>query len=552
MKRFKIVVIVLVCWILHLGSNLAGPQTPNIVPSQHRLNVVVDARLELLAVVQLLSNYGERLGLITRYDFPYNRNVVEYFSPYKNHRAVQLFAEMSKSGFSYDAPPAAMLYLSDPPDLNTQLPLTDYLSRRAGGEKRLNQFVSLLRDFASRTQFTTFFKSHQETYRQIVANARTKLVVSLPNPMEGIDYIGTLENYYGMKHHSYNIILVPLFVGGYGHRVERADGTCDIYNICGPINIENDLPVFGTVESFRDLAWHEFGHSFVVPTMGKLHISISKYSSLYEPISDTMKKQAYGSWETCVNEHLVRAVATRLAYQQIGKEAAEKTLLYEKTRGFFYVEALCKRLEQYENQRDKYRTFADFSPELIAVFKELSEKKLGSEFYSVPFTGTINAVVSDNKSVVLIVPTNENNKTVQDKIHAYVTAIRDKFFKDSPILTDKEALKKDLSGNSLVVYGTPAGNIWLAKHITQLPVQIRADQIVAESAYTGTNLRFISAWPNPQNPKKGIVIYTAQQAEDVYEINSVFHGPTDYVIAKGKEILKSADYNRQNRPWTFK
>ena len=536
--------IAFVCWILHLGSNLAGPQTPNIVPSQHRLNVVVDARLELLAVVQLLSNYGERLGLITRYDFPYKRDVVEYFPPYKNHHAVQLFAEMSKSGFSFDAPPAAMLYLSDPPGLNTQLPFTDYLNGRAGGQKRLNQFVSSLRDFANQTKFMEFYKSHQGVYQQIVTNAWMK--------MESVDYIGTLESYYGMKHNSYNIILVPLFVGGYGHRVERPDGACDIYNICGPINIENDLPVFGTVESFRDLAWHEFGHSFVVPTMGKLHSSISKYSSLYEPISDTMKKQAYGAWEICVNEHLVRAVAARLAYQQISKEAPERTLLYEKTRGFFYVEALCKRLEKYENERNKYRTFADFSPELIDVFKELSEKKLGSEFYSVPFTGTINAVVSDNKAVVLIVPTNENNKTAQDRIHAYVTAIRDKFFKDSPILTDKDALKKDLSSNSIVVYGTPAGNIWLSKHITELPVRIASDQITAETAYPGEHLRFISAWPNPQNPKKGIVLYTAQQAEDVMDINSVFHGPTDYVIAKGKEILKSADYNRQNRPWTFK
>ncbi len=544
MKRFRIVVVVLVCWILHLGSNLAGPQTPNIVPSQHRLNVVVDARLELLAVVQLLSNYGERLGLITRYDFPYKRDVVEYFSPYKNHRAVQLFAEMSKSGFSFDAPPAAMLYLSDPPDLNAQLPFTDYLSRRAGGQKRLSQFVTCLRDFANQTKFMEFYKSHQGVYQQIVTNAWMK--------MESVDYIGTLESYYGMKHHSYNIILVPLFVGGYGHRVERADGACDIYDICGPMNIEDNLPVFGTAESFRDLAWHEFGHSFIVPTMNKIHSDIAKYSSLYEPISDKMKKQAYANWEICVNEHLVRAVAARLAYHQIGKEAAEKTLIYERTRGFFYVEALCKQLEKYENERNKYRTFADFSPELIDVFKELSEKKLGSEFYSVPFTGTINAVVSDNKAVVLIVPTNENNKTIQDKIHAYITAIRDKFFKDSPILTDKEALKKDLSGNSLVVYGTPAGNIWLSKHITELPVRIASDQITAETAYPGEHLRFISAWPNPQNPKKGIVLYTAQQAEDVMDINSVFHGPTDYVIAKGKEILKSADYNRQSQPWTFK
>jgi hypothetical protein len=544
MGRFRIAVIVFACWALCTDTNVARTQTPDRKPSQHVLNIVVDPRLELLAAVQLLSGYGERLGLITRFDFPYKRDVIEHFSAYKKHRAVQLFAEMSKGGFSFDAPPAAMLYLSDPPDLNTQLPFTDYLNRRAGGQKRLNQFVSSLRDFARQTQFMTFFKSHQETYRQIVADARMK--------MEGIDYVGTLENYYGIKHHSYNIILVPLFVGGYGHRVERTDGACDTYNICGPISVENDLPVFGTVESFRDLAWHEFGHSFVVPTMNELRSSLAKYSSLYDPIADRMKKQAYPSWEICVNEHLVRAVTTRLAYREMGKEAAEKTLLYEKTKGFFYVEALCKQLEKYENERNKYQTFADFSPELINVFKKLAEMNLGDEFYSVPFTGTINAVVSDKKSVVLIVPTNESRKAVQDRIHTYVKVIHDRFFKDSPILTDTEALKKNLSNNSIIVYGTTAGNLWLAKHIAELPVRIRPDQIVTESTYSGTNLRFISAWPNPQNPQKGLVIYTAQQAEDVIDINSVFHGPTDYVVAKGTEILKPADYDKQGKRWTFK
>jgi hypothetical protein len=341
-------------------------------------------------------------------------------------------------------------------------------------------------------------------------------------------------------------------VGGFGHRLEGADGDCDIYNICGPINIENDLPVFGTAASFRSLAWHEFGHSFVVPTMNKIHSDITKYSSLFDPISDKMKEQAYGTWDTCVNEHLVRAVETRLAYLHIDKEVAQQTLRYEKTKGFFYVEVLCKRLEQYENQRDKYSTFADFSPEIIGVFKELSEKKLGDEFYSIPFTGPINAIVSDRKSAVLIMPTHERDKTAQDKIHTFIKAICAKFFKDAPILTDQEAFKMDLSSNSIIVYGTPAGNLWLAKHITELPVRILSDQIVAEISYPGTNLRFISAWPNPQNPRKGMVIYTAQQAEDVIEINAVFHGPTDYVVAKGTEVLKSADYNKQNKPWTFK
>nr|MBC8230115.1 DUF4932 domain-containing protein [bacterium] len=245
-------------------------------------------------------------------------------------------------------------------------------------------------------------------------------------------------------------------------------------------------------------------------------------------------------------------VTTRLAYREIGKEAGEEALQNEKIKSFVYVEALCKRLEQYENQRDKYPTFVDFYPELIKVFEEFSEKEFGDDFYSIPFTGTINAVSADRKSVILIIPTHENDKAVQDKIHAYVKGIHDKFFKDSLILTDEEALKRDLSTNALMVYGTTTGNLWLAQHIAELPVSVEADKIVADTVYSGAHLRFISAWPNPQNPQKGVCIYTAQQAEDVVGINGVFHGPTDYVIAKGTEVLKAANYKKQDGRWAFK
>lgn len=544
-------------FILFLLLGTIWPTARGLSETEHSPNVFVDPRMELLAVVQLLSGYGERYGLITRYDFRYKRDVMEYFSPHKNHPAVKLFAEMSATGFSYDAPPAAMLRLSEPPDLTLQLPFTGSLKKRAGSGERLNRFVSSLRDFARETNFTAFFQAHKGGFQAMVAVAKEK--------MEGIDYIGPLENYYGMKQHSYNIILVPLFRGAYGPRIKTADGTYDIYNITGPTGVANGIPTFGSAERFRHLAWHEFSHSFVNPITGKFHKEIAKYSSLYNPISDRMKQQAYGNWQTCVNEHIVRAVQVRLTYREIGKAAGYIALLIERGKGFCYVAALCERLKRYESHRDKYPTFVDFYPRLVDVFKELSEKDLGDNFYTPPlselygavdtgfFTGPINAAVTDRKSAVLIIPTDESDKAVQDEIHAYVKRVHDRFFKDCPILKDKEALEQDLSSNTIIVFGTTKGNLWLAQHIAKLPVRIESSQIVADTVYSGTRLGFITAWPNPQNPKKGMVIYTAQQAEDVIDINfRVFHGPTDYVIAKDRQILKEGNYKKQNGRWTFK
>ncbi len=168
------------------------------------------------------------------------------------------------------------------------------------------------------------------------------------------------------------------------------------------------------------------------------------------------------------------------------------------------------------------------------------------------FEGPINAAVLDKDSMVIVVSTNEADHAIEEQIHACATAIRDGFFgPKTPVITDKEALERDLASNSLMVYGTPSGNLWLAKHIRELPVEIVSDRIVTAEATTGTHLRFITCWPNPHNPQKGMVIYTAQQAKDVVNINAVFHGPTDYVVARGTEVLLSGSYRKENKRWTF-
>jgi len=387
--KFTLLFNVFVCSLLR-GVSIADVQNKNTECPQPSVKITVDSRIELLATVQFLSDYDKRFRLITRFDFPYKQHVRKHFSEYKNHPAVKFFDQMSADGFNFDAPPAAMLYLSEPPELTAKLPFTDYLNGRAGGAKRLNKFVELLRDFAQETEFMEFFKAHNATFQQMAANARKK--------MTDINYAQTLEDYYGMRQNSYNIILAPLFVGGFGPRVEGSDGRYDIYNILGPMNMKDGWPTFGSESSFRHIAWHEFSHSFVNPTTAKFGKEIDKYKALYEPISGRMSGQAYSNWQTCVNEHIVRAVTTRLTCREIGSEAGEQALYREKDRGFAYVQALCDSLAGYEKQRDLYPSFVDYYPELVKVFRGLSEKDLDQDFYIVPFKGTINAVVTDRAS----------------------------------------------------------------------------------------------------------------------------------------------------------
>lgn len=172
------------------------------------------------------------------------------------------------------------------------------------------------------------------------------------------------------------------------------------------------------------------------------------------------------------------------------------------------------------------------------------------------FRGPINAAWNSSQSIVLIVPTNETNKAIEQRIGDYVQAIQKWFTERRPdcemtILTDAEALEADLSQSSLLVYGTPQGNLWLAKHMPALPIGIDPNGITTDRFCEGSDLRFIGTWPHPQNPRLGVILYTAQRAEDVVGIHGVTHGGTDYIVARDRTILHAAGYVNKHAQWAL-
>lgn len=151
-----------------------------------------------------------------------------------------------------------------------------------------------------------------------------------------------------------------------------------------------------------------------------------------------------------------------------------------------------------------------------------------------------------------ITPTNEKDSEIQSRIEEYVEKVRDECFKNAEIITDVESLNRNLSDKTLIVYGTINGNLYLAKYKEEFPFKLENDKILADTEYKGNDLRFITAFPNPQDKYSAMIIYTAQRSENIIDINSVFHGGYDYVIAKGRTILKEKDYIKREGIWEVK
>jgi hypothetical protein len=333
----------------------AVPEGVEIVALQAGgMTLNVDPRLEVLSIVQYLAGYRP----ITELASAYRARVDTAFAGFRGHGAVAMFRDMSASGFSFHVPPQATLHRTL--DLEPAVALPESVLARGGGEAQLEAFYQQLADFRRGSGFDAFYRANLMFYELLLRRTAAHI-----GPLQAPEL---LEAYYGERMAAYTIVLVPLYMAG-GFGIELGEGTRSrsIFSVQGPVAADGDDLSFGDQRSFTYLVWHEFSHSFVNPLTRSRLEQVQRYATLYEPIAEVMRRQAYGNWESTVNEHIVRAVTTRLAYLHYGAEAGDRALRGEQERGFIHVAALCAALERYEAARDTYPTLNDFYPELLAA-----------------------------------------------------------------------------------------------------------------------------------------------------------------------------------------
>ena len=125
-----------------------------------------------------------------------------------------------------------------------------------------------------------------------------------------------------------------------------------------------------------------------------------------------------------------------------------------------------------------------------------------------------------------------------------VTALRDRFeqLHGAEIIACEPAPGTTLAGKTLLVYATPE-HPWLRAHARELPFTYDQDAVAIEGRrFTGAHLRVIAAVRNPDDRDQKAVLYTAAHGEDLIGINSVFHGPTEWVVADGNTTLAAGAF----------
>jgi hypothetical protein len=344
-----------------------------IYAQKNNLKPKFDERTELLSVVFRLSGAREYQNNSVKI---YTDSVDSYFASFKKHKVVKKAKRLRKMrGVAYDAIMSMAIHLSienGTVQFNNNV-TRDNLDGRWG--KSADKFVLLLNDFYQTSNFNKFYTDKKELYS--VAGKRFE-------DISGTIDLSWYKKFFGYEPEGeYNVVLSFINMGNYGPKVKDKSGEESAYSIiCAWETDSLGYPVY--MKEQKHTLVHEFCHSFCNPMGDKFYPEMKeKTKEIYSKVNDIMRRQAYGSAKTMVNEILVRASTIRY-FQDEGteQERVDAMIKHEKARGFLWIDKLYSVLNNYVDNRDRYKTFEDIMPDIVKLQNSLPVEPMYEEYLS--------------------------------------------------------------------------------------------------------------------------------------------------------------------------
>lgn len=332
----------------------------------------VNENVELMSILSRMADFTEyHMDMAGQYI----KDMDNYFKNNTEHIAVQYMKELrDKYGISYDAVMSMAVHLKKQEGTFSLIEEdTSKLDDRWTDVDK-EKFLSYLNDFYNDTKFNEFFKAHNDIYKKGIKSFQDNVTSSF-----NADWY---SNFYGNEPQENYTIIIGFCNGGgnYGVTRQLKGRKKDVFAIVGYFVNEEDVPMYN--KRYLPTLIHEFNHSFI-----NHYLDENKYpehvkqleaaaNALYMNSLMSMSQQAYGSWQTMINESLVRAaVICYMLDNEFEKEDIRNVLLEQVQRNFRWMPELVTLLRKYEKKQSKYGNFENFYPNVISFFKEYAQQE---------------------------------------------------------------------------------------------------------------------------------------------------------------------------------
>ena len=481
-----------------------------------RIDVAVDPRVELISIVCRLAGFPEYNQAP---DSSWLKAVDAQFGPYRDHAAVKETKKLrGKYGISYDAPISLALHL-DADTWQPRMPLSPMprrLDSRWDGN-HTEKYIAQLGQFARDARFADFLEREQETLDGIEARYRRWIgqldVIDwfdeIFGPIEGVTY--TLHP--GLLTGPHN----------YGVSVRLDDESLEIRPVLGvDVMDERGMPAIADADPW--VLVHEIAHAYVNPLFARHEAQLSVGGqAAYRKVATRMKATAYGSWETVANESGVRAATVLYARDHLGDIGVGPTASRDIARGFDWILPMAEALDTY---RTEHSTGLEGFPAVAGkVLLEWSATEPQP-----PYLGPLNAFPKGKNTVMVLPNTTDDPASISAQM--YTMSMHENFWAKEKVALVGADDSAGSGGKTRVYYGTPATNPPLAALLNRLDWRVEADGVsLGTQRLQGEHLSLIATTVDPEDglPTQ---VYAAFDSEGIEGINSAFHGPTDWVVAR--------------------
>lgn len=297
-------------------------------------------------------------GNFTNYqdNTPYIEAGKERFKDFQDHEFVKMLSSMMIRGYTYDAIPSSIYHFNENFRLRDDIEINEFTMKRSSGQENLEKLMVYLKAFRMDSDFDSYFKENKEQYIKMMDKGH--YLVNSHNVEE------VIEDFYGKPIQNSIITVTPHAKNAYGVSIDLKTGSLEVLPTLG---------VYDDTEIFINILIHEISHTYVNPLTAQQGDILDETEVLYGPIKKVMSNQAYTTWETTVNEHIVRANTAIMLRDILGETAYKNALARDRERGFEYIDEVVESVSDYTDNRDEYPTFEDYHSEIMKKLVALNE-----------------------------------------------------------------------------------------------------------------------------------------------------------------------------------
>jgi len=311
------------------------------------MEITVDKRIELTAVIQTMNHYWDNLSLKffnkKLFKCKYRENIENYFKKYKNHETVKLFGELCNNVQDISAFINLSLCYSEPPNSDNIANIENNINCLAKQNIPYEELINKTRRFYDDTNFESFFENNQNEYELLINDYINR------NDLK--EYVNTVDVYLGSNTVNYTIAVSALLMGCFGIKIVTNENITKNYSVISPFDYKENKYIFGSKYSILELLWHEISH-LTINDLTKNYIN--QFNVSHKTISNDFTKRFYTDIETIVNEYIIRAITIRLLEINYGEKITENLIKDNIQKGFTEIESIKNYISQNCEKDNKF------------------------------------------------------------------------------------------------------------------------------------------------------------------------------------------------------